>query len=110
MITRFFLFVVPCLFIASLCIGFYYYIVDKNRKQLYPLEHELAIVLARIHQSSQVKPMRDYKPVIVGVGKNPYNLKEWVDEIWKMYIIDVKYPGMSGVHFEQFVKGSFRIV
>ena len=48
--------------------------------------------------------------MFVGVGKNPVNLNEWVNEIWNMYVIDVKYPGMSGQHFENFVKGSFRIV
>ena len=109
-IMKFFVYVIPGLLVSVLLVGLYYYIKDNRRKKLYPLEHELAIVLARIHQTSQTKTLRDNKPVFVGVGKNPENLAEWVNEIWNMYVLDVKYPGMSGQHFENFVKGSFRIV
>ena len=48
-IMKFFVYVVPGLLIGVLLIGLYYYIKDHRRKKLYPLEHELAIVLARIH-------------------------------------------------------------
>ena len=95
-ILKFIIYVVPGLLIGVLLVGLYYCIMHHRRKKLYPLEHELAIVLARIHLTSQTKTLRDSKPVFVGVGKNPLNLIEWVNDIWNMYVIDVKYPGMSG--------------
>jgi hypothetical protein len=95
-IVKFSVSIIPISVIFVLLVGLSYYIKDKKRKNLYPIEHELAIVLSRIHQMSQVKTLRDKKPVFVGVGKNPENLNEWVNEIWNMYVVDVKHPGMSG--------------
>ena len=37
-------------------------------------------------------------------------IREWIKDIWDLYVLDDKSTGMSGAEFEYFFKSSFRIV
>jgi len=100
---------IPCLL---LCLCLFYHFRKMALRKLYPIEEYLAVVLAKIHNAAKAKGNSDM--VEIGLGSDKAVIKEWVKDIWDLYVIDAcedtrHLGGMSREQFQYFVRSSFII-
>jgi len=95
--------------VALSLIVYFVRVICRNRKikALTPLEDNLAIVLAKIHNT--VKAKSSTEMVKKGVGTKPKIINGWVADVWEMHVGDIDEDDMSGKEFEFFVKKTFKL-
>jgi len=81
------IFAVGALIVTIVCL--YFLRAKFKREDLTPIEDHLAVVLAKIHNSTVAK--NDSEMVSIGIGTNPKVIKEWVEVVWYLYVMDVEY-------------------
>ena len=102
-------FIVALIIIVSVGLLIAAYMIYKKYFVLLPyveIQSHLAVSLAKINNLNEDRIQKDI--VEIGVGTDPENINDWINEIWLNYVKkDDKV--LRKVEFSKFVKNIFRI-
>lgn len=92
--------------IALIVTIYFIYVRYFKRLPYVEIQSQLAVSMAKINNLNEEKEIKDM--VVIGVGTDPDNINDWVNEIWQNYV-KREDKLLRKVDFAKFVKNIFRI-